>query len=124
MRRARSTQFWMPLPFSWKVSRGTTKKMLRDCARTIIPDSIIDRPKVGSSAPYRKWLRDDLNEMWEDVASDNSLKRRGWFSPKAVKEIRRRTLAGKDDLYMVQWAIMSIELWAREFIDKPGRLSL
>jgi asparagine synthase (glutamine-hydrolysing) len=108
----------MSLPFKWKVSGLKTKKILRDVARGIVPEEIIRRPKAGFGAPYRKWLRYDLNEMWSELTSEAALRRRGWFDPYGVKEIRKLSQAGNIDLYMLQWAILTIELWARQFIDK------
>ncbi len=106
------------LPFKWKVSGLKTKKILRDVSRGIVPDEIISRPKAGFGAPYRKWLRYDLNEMWDEVTSETALRRRGWFDPNGVNEIRRLSQTGNIDLYMLQWAILTIELWARQFIDR------
>jgi len=106
------------LPFEWKVSGLKTKKILRDAAKGIVPDKIIHRAKTGFGAPYRKWLRYDLNEMWNEITSDMALSRRGWFDLNGVREIRRLSQAGNIDLYMLQWAILTIELWARQFIDR------
>jgi asparagine synthase (glutamine-hydrolysing) len=106
------------LPFKWKVSGLKTKKILRDAARGIVPGEIIRRPKAGFGAPYRKWLRYDLHEMWDELTSETALRRRGWFDFDGVKEIRKLSQTGNIDLYMLQWAILTIELWARQFIDK------
>lgn len=106
------------MPFAWKVSGLTTKKILRDTAKGIVPDNIIHRPKAGFGAPYRKWLRYDLDEMWNELTSEESIKRRGWFDYKGVQNIRQLSQSGNLDLYMLQWAILTTELWAREFFDK------
>jgi asparagine synthase (glutamine-hydrolysing) len=105
-------------PADWKLARSTTKAILRDAARGIVPDAIINRPKAGFGAPYRKWLRYDLEDLWNDLTSEAALKRRGWFNYASLKEARERSQAGSDDLYMLQWAVLTIELWARQFIDR------
>jgi asparagine synthase (glutamine-hydrolysing) len=108
-------------PPAWRLSRLTTKALLRDAARGILPDSIIDRRKAGFGAPYRKWLRYDLAEMWNDLMSEVSIRRRGWFDQAAVQAARTRSQAGSVDLYMLQWVLLTVELWARQFIDRcPG----
>jgi len=56
--------------------------------------------------------------MWNELTSESALRRRGWFDPYGVKEIRRLSQTGNLDLYMLQWAILTIEPWARQFIDK------
>jgi asparagine synthase (glutamine-hydrolysing) len=106
------------MPFAWKVSGMTTKKILRDAAKGIVPDNIIHRAKTGFGAPYRKWLRYDLSEMWNELTSEESIERRGWFNYQGVQEIRRLSQAGNLDLYMLQWAILTTELWARSFFDQ------
>jgi asparagine synthase (glutamine-hydrolysing) len=104
-------------PSSWLVKGGVDKLILREAARGIVPDDIIDRPKAGFGGPYRKWLRYDLEELWQEVTSRESIESRGWFNYEAVQNVRRVSQAGKADLYMLQWAIITVELWARQFID-------
>jgi asparagine synthase (glutamine-hydrolysing) len=56
--------------------------------------------------------------MWDELTSETALRKRGWFDFDGVKEIRRLSQTGNLDLYMLQWAILTIELWARQFIDR------
>lgn len=111
------------LPYAWKVSPRHLKSILRRSARGIVPDAIIDRPKAGFGAPFRNWLRNDLGELWEDVAGKASIERRGWFSYDAVTAIREQSQSGESDLYLLQWAIITLELWARAMLDAPRQLS-
>ena len=103
-------------PYEWLLGRET-KVLLREAARGIVPDAIIDRPKAGFGAPYRKWLRYDLADMWHELSSESAVKSRGWFDYDALQDARNRSQAGQDDLYMLQWAVLTMELWARQFID-------
>lgn len=104
-------------PTSWKIQGSTTKVLLREACRGVIPDKIIDRAKGGFTPPYRKWMRYDMQEMWNDLMSESAIRRRGWFDPPAVADARRRSQSGQADLYMLQWALLTIELWARRYID-------
>ena len=106
-------------PDAWLLGRDT-KVLLREAARGIVPDTIIDRPKAGFGAPYRKWLRYDLAELWHDLTSESAVKNRGWFDYAALQDARARSQSGQDDLYMLQWAVLTMELWARRFIDQPA----
>ncbi|MBZ0169664.1 hypothetical protein MELA_01153 [Candidatus Methylomirabilis lanthanidiphila] len=81
-------------------------------------EATIDCLKAGFGAPYRKWLRYDLAELWDDLTSEQAVRARGWFDYKALQSARARSQAGKDDLYMLQWAVLTMELWARQFIDR------
>ncbi|HEY2918583.1 MAG TPA: asparagine synthase (glutamine-hydrolyzing) [Candidatus Binatia bacterium] len=110
-------------PHKWLLAGRKTKVLLRDAARGVVPDEIIDRPKAGFGAPYRKWLRYDLAEMWNELTTEAEVRARGWFDYSALQDIRARSQAGKDDLYMLQWAILTVELWARQFIDRNPALN-
>ena len=105
------------LPVQWKVSRGQTKRILRKAAEGLISQDVIYRRKAGFGAPYRSWLRHDLADMWNELTSVEATNKRGWFRPEALQKIRQISQAGKADLYMLQWAVLTIELWARQFID-------
>lgn len=105
-------------PYAWQLARDKTKVLFREAARGVVSDEIIDRPKAGFGAPYRKWLRYDLNDMWHELTSERAVRERGWFDYKALQNARARSQSGKDDLYMLQWAVLTMELWARQFIDR------
>jgi asparagine synthase (glutamine-hydrolysing) len=94
------------------------KAILRDAARGLIPDEIIDRPKAGFGAPYRQWLRHDLEPLWNDLTASTTVRNRGWFSVDGLRSIRAQSQAGRADFYMLQWAVLTLELWAREFLDR------
>jgi asparagine synthase (glutamine-hydrolysing) len=83
-----------------------------------VPDEIIDRPKAGFGAPYRHWLRHDLGSMWNDLMNPRAIESRGWFRSDAIERLRRKSQAGGADYYMLQWALLTLEIWARQFIDQ------
>lgn len=105
-------------PADWKIAGGTTKAILRDAARGTVSDEVIDRPKAGFGAPYRKWLRHDLEGLWNDLTADAVVRRRGWFDPEGLRKARELSQSGRQDLYMLQWAVLTIEVWARQFVDR------
>jgi asparagine synthase (glutamine-hydrolysing) len=104
-------------PAKWKL-RPTTKGILREAARGIVPDAIIDRPKAGFGAPFRHWLRHELVDLWNDVSCERSVNARGWFDHRALANIRAQSQSGRADFYMLQWAVLTTELWARRFLDE------
>jgi asparagine synthase (glutamine-hydrolysing) len=108
-------------PTAWLLRSRETTSILRHAASGILPRSLLTRRKAGFIAPFRKWLRYDLADTWNELTSEQSIRSCGWFEYDAVRNIRSRSQAGKEDLYMLQWAIVTIELWARQFIDdNPG----
>jgi asparagine synthase (glutamine-hydrolysing) len=46
------------LPAAWRLRGGTTKYLLKEAARGLLPDAIIDRKKKGFGVPVGAWFRD------------------------------------------------------------------
>lgn len=110
-------------PYDWQLAGLRTKSLFRDAAAPFVPRRIRRRAKAGFGAPYRKWLRYELNDLWQDLASERTIESRGWFDYAAVQNARKRSQAGSSDLYMLQWALITMELWARQFLDhNPGNV--
>ena len=116
------TNMVIPWPTEWKVGRRSLKAILREAARGIIGSEHIDRRKAGFAVPYRHWLRHEVKDIWEDCASERSIRERGWYDPKEIAAIRKESQYGFSDHYLLQWGILTVELWARSFLDtNPAR---
>jgi asparagine synthase (glutamine-hydrolysing) len=44
----------------------TPKKLLIDALGDLLPNEIVNRPKMGFTLPWKEWLKDDLREFCED----------------------------------------------------------
>lgn len=102
-----------------KLRRGTTKWVFRRAMAPYLPREVLARPKTGFGAPLRRWLRQDLVELVDDVLGADSLRRRGWFDPAAVRALVEADRAGRIDAAYPVFALLSLELWARRFLDTP-----
>jgi asparagine synthase (glutamine-hydrolysing) len=105
-------------PVEWLIQGLRNKILLREASTGLVPQSVITRPKAGFGAPYRKWLRYDLSALWNDLVGESSLRNRGWFDPTGIRRIRAVSQNGSLDLYMLQWAVLTTEIWARQYIDR------
>ena len=50
-------EFTMNLPMELKVEGGVAKSLFKEAVRGVLPDDVIDRPKMGFGAPMVEWLR-------------------------------------------------------------------
>ena len=53
----------LPLPSQLKVQGFTTKAILKEAARGLVPDRVIDRQKRGLSVPVARWLNTGLASL-------------------------------------------------------------
>jgi asparagine synthase (glutamine-hydrolysing) len=113
-------EFAARLPDRLKLSGFTTKRILREAIRGIVPDSILSRPKMGFPVPFADWVRGSWNTIARDVLLDRTTHDRGITNTRAVERLlddhRDGRVRGGDAI----WALLNLELWYRTFIDGDG----
>ena len=58
------------LPDHFKVSKGQTKRVLKEALRARIPAAVLDRKKAGFPVPYERWLGHELKDFVTDTLVD------------------------------------------------------
>jgi asparagine synthase (glutamine-hydrolysing) len=112
------------LPVSAKV-RGTTKKVaLKAMLRGTLPDSLLDRPKMGFSVPMAEWLRGPLRPLATEVLLDPRTAERGCFRRPVVKRLLHEHVESGIDRSYQLWLLLVLELWHRRFIDREPEAAL
>ena len=113
-------EFMARVPANLKLRGGESKHLLKSALRGILPDAVLDRPKMGFGVPLGSWLRGSLKEMLVDtVLSDRALAR-GYFKPASVRAMVDAQLGGSNEYQYVLWDLMLLERWQRLFIEQPA----
>lgn len=110
------------LPSSVKVRSGTTKWVLKEVARRLLPDEVVDRRKVGFRVPLDAWFRSGLRDsMWDRLTGSGSFV----AQTLDVAEIRRllqRHESGRFNEEARIFTLMSLEVWHEAFFrSSPDR---
>lgn len=105
------------VPPDLKLHRGTTKHILREAMRPLLPPEVLEQKKAGFGAPVDYWLANDLREMVDDLLNENNLKKRNLFEPRSVARMVREQRSGRRDWSMQIWQLLTLELWQRAFLD-------
>ena len=113
-------EFAAGLPPALKLRGFTTKRILREAVKSILPASILNRPKMGFPVPFGIWARTTHTGVVRDVLLDRRTRERGITDPKAVAALIDRHAAGTADGADALWSLMNLELWYRTFIDGGG----
>ena len=90
---------------------------MKQALRGLLPDAILHRKKAGFGAPIRTWIVSDLKEMIDDLLSEATVRRRGFFEPAYVRKIIQENSAGRNDYNYLIYILLSFELWARNYLD-------
>ncbi len=104
------------LPTSYLYANGVTKRILRDVARGLVPDSVLERrDKVGFEPPQQAWLNDErFRGFIAEVLLDPCSRARGLYDLTAVEDDTRR--GSWRDTGAV-WRALNTELWLRELVE-------
>jgi asparagine synthase (glutamine-hydrolysing) len=108
------------LPPELKLDGRNHKRILKSAARGLIPDEVIDRPKMGFTVPLRRWLRAELRDLPGDVLLDPRSIERGCFRRNEVKRMIREHRSGAVDHSLPIWVMIQLEMWHREVVEKPA----
>jgi asparagine synthase (glutamine-hydrolysing) len=113
-------EFATRLPQRMKLKGFTTKRILREAVKDLIPETILTRPKMGFPVPFANWVKGRWNGVAREVLTDRRTRERGVINSAAASQLlddhRRGRCAGGD----VVWALLNLELWYRTFIDGDG----
>jgi asparagine synthase (glutamine-hydrolysing) len=116
----RLVEFSARLPHRLKLAGFSTKRVLREAARGLLPEAILTRPKMGFPVPFAQWVGGPWNAVAREVLLDRRSRERGITNPAAVEALldahRDGRRAGGDAI----WALLNLELWFRTFIDGEG----
>jgi asparagine synthase (glutamine-hydrolysing) len=109
-------EFSARLPEHFKICRNTSKWVLRQSMKGILPDEILYRKKMGFPVPYKDWFRKEWREaINEYVVSPRSLERQV-FNPDYVIDLVRRHMNGEDHTSKL-WFLLNFEIWQRIYFD-------
>lgn len=110
-------EFAARIPAKYKQRGRTGKWVLKRAMEPYLPRDVIYRPKTGFGAPLRRWIRNELRPLVNEVLSAESLRRRGLFDPKAVRKLISDNELGVVDGAYLLLALISVEIWCRSYVD-------
>ena len=92
---------------------STPKKLLIDSLKGLLPDDIINRPKMGFTLPWATWMRNDLKSFCE--ANILSLSKRDFVNEKALLNLWKSFLNNdKRVTWSRIWHLVVLENWLTE----------
>ena len=113
-------EFAARLPRRFKLRHLTTKWILREAVKGLIPPDILSRPKMGFPVPFAAWMRRGWNSVARDVLLDRRTRERGLIDTAAVMRLLNDHQTGRSPAGDAIWSLLNLELWYRTFIDGCG----
>jgi asparagine synthase (glutamine-hydrolysing) len=111
-------EFSARLPERMKLRGATTKYILRESMKGLLPEAILSRPKMGFPVPVGAWFRGAFRGVVDEYVLSERAVSRGIFDPTFVRSIVNRHQAGGEDDHSERiWALVNLEIWQRQFFD-------
>jgi asparagine synthase (glutamine-hydrolysing) len=111
-------EFSCRIPSELKLKGMTTKYILKRALQGIVPQEIIDRKKHGFGVPVGRWFRTSLKRYLHETLLSPGALQRGYFREPTLCRLIREHETGKRDHGHRLWALLTLEIWHRIFIDQ------
>jgi asparagine synthase (glutamine-hydrolysing) len=109
-------EFTARLPQRLKLRGWTTKYVLKQSMKGILPDVILKRRKMGFPVPVSAWFRKEFRPVIEEYVLGERTLGRGYFDAAFVRGLVERHQAGENHAERL-WSLVNFEMWLRRFID-------
>ena len=109
-------EFSARMPRDMKLNDGTTKWVLREAMKGILPAEILNRPKMGFPVPVGNWFRGEFKHIVDEYVLGQRAAARGIFDPAFVRSLVAEHNAGENHDERL-WALVNFEIWQRRFFD-------
>jgi len=109
-------EFTAKMPDTMKLRGGTTKYILRESMKGVLPEKILSRRKMGFPVPIGSWFRGPFKSVIDEYVLGERALSRGIFAPDFVRQLVSLHQAGEDHSERL-WALLNFEIWLRRFFD-------
>ncbi|WP_186575860.1 asparagine synthase (glutamine-hydrolyzing) [Aquibacillus kalidii] len=104
------------IPVDLKIANGTTKAILREAARGIVPDHVLDRKKLGFPVPMRHWLKEELYDWATTLIRESETDH--LLHKDYVANLLEAHRQGKGDYSRKIWTVLMFMLWHQIFVER------
>jgi asparagine synthase (glutamine-hydrolysing) len=112
-------EFAAALPARLKLRGTTGKVILKSALRGILPDEILDRPKMGFGVPLSRWFRHELRDLPAAILLGSDSRVHAYVKPEAIARLISEHHNESADHSLRLWVLLQLELWHREVVESP-----
>ena len=117
----RAVELAFSLPASWKIRGATSKYLLREAMKGLIPESVrTRREKWGFPIPVARWLATELYQPTADLLADRRTQERGLYETDVISRALEQHRRGEVDASSALFDFVQVELWLRTVVEATG----
>jgi asparagine synthase (glutamine-hydrolysing) len=109
-------EFAASMPERMKLRGMTTKWVLRQSMKDLLPAPILSRKKMGFPVPVGSWFRGEWRPILEEFILSERAVARGFFQPVELLSLVYDHIEGENHSERL-WGLVTFEIWMRLFFD-------
>jgi asparagine synthase (glutamine-hydrolysing) len=104
------------LPDHYRVRGMTTKWILREAMKRVLPKAILQRPKIGFKVPVNEWFQNKMRDyLYDNLLGPSSLTSAYYHRP-VLERMLTEHMQGRQNHEKLLWTLLSLEIWFREYL--------
>ncbi|MBM4340292.1 MAG: asparagine synthase (glutamine-hydrolyzing) [Deltaproteobacteria bacterium] len=111
-------EFIATVPPRLKLKGTISKYILKQAFSDFLPQSVIQRKKMGFGVPVARWFRNELKNYIFEILLDSRTLNRGYFRREGIERLLNEHIALTYDHSSKIWALLFLEIWFRVFMDE------
>lgn len=102
-------EWGLRVPPNQRIVDGEGKAVFKKQLRSLLPDSILDRPKSGFIVPTVNWMRDELADDVRALGKSELFADSGLFNMNEIKALAEEHISGSRDHHTSLWSLIMLE---------------
>ncbi|MEY9096102.1 asparagine synthase (glutamine-hydrolyzing) [Paenibacillus sp. RC84] len=107
------------IPTKYRIAEGTTKHIFRKAMEGIVPDFILNRPKLGFPVPLRDWLKGPTGSTMVEQIKASGIE--DYVKIDAVERMAKLHQDGQGDYARRLWTIYMFALWHATYMEETTK---
>jgi len=99
------------VPDAMKLRDGQGKWLLKQLLYRYVPQSLVDRPKMGFGVPIDAWLRDGLRDWAEPYLDESRLRSEGYLDADVILQTWSQHQKGAIESGGPLWTVLMFQQW-------------
>lgn len=102
------------------------KLLLKEAVSSILPEEVVNGPKIGFLPPDAKWFRTSSLAKVKEILLGSRFLNRGLVRPEAIYRVMDEHITEKKNHRSLIWSLLCLEVWCRIFLDgeEPAKMRL
>ena len=103
------------IPQKYKIHNGTSKFIVKETFKNLLPEETIKAPKRGFCAPISVWIDKHFNYYFDNFLTCDYVNKQGIMNWDVIQLLRNQQKLKKRDNSMELFGIIMFDMWYKKY---------